>query len=128
MEFLWDLHQQKAIADAQVEASAAKRAARPGSDRLAELETEVQRLTLVSQALWELLRDRTGLSETELVAKINEIDLRDGKLDGRISAKLIHCPRCGRTMSERHSRCIYCGTRVSPSPASGGVSGRLSLP
>lgn len=118
MEFLWDLHQQKAITDAQVEASAAKRAARQGSDRVNELEASVQRLTLVSQALWELLRDRTGLSETELVAKISEVDLRDGKLDGRISAKAIHCPRCGRTMSERHSRCIYCGTRVFPSAAS----------
>lgn len=76
---------------------------------LASLEDRLDRLLLVCTALWELLRDRTELTEEDLLAKVQEVDLRDGQADGKISRTVKKCPACGRTMSLRHRQCLYCG-------------------
>ena len=110
LEFLWDLHQQKQIAEAKIDASQAKDETSRQTDRIRELEFSVQRMALVSQALWELLRSRFEMSEEELLAKMKEIDLRDGKLDGRIQAQSSTCPKCRRILNAKNPRCIYCGS------------------
>ena len=112
IEFLWDLHQQKGISEAKTDASRAKQDARSQAAHIRSLEFSVQRMSLVSQALWELLRTRFQMSEEELLAKIQEIDLRDGKLDNRISPQANNCPSCNRILSTKNVRCIYCGTEV----------------
>lgn len=75
------------------------------------LEDRVDKLLLVCSALWELLRDRTELTEDDLLAKVEEVDLRDGRADGKISKTVKKCPKCGRTMSPRHKQCLYCGAQ-----------------
>lgn len=70
------------------------------------------RLALVCQALWELLRERAGLSENDLVQRIREIDLRDGVADGRITPVPVVCPACHRQSTSRREECLYCGTRL----------------
>ena len=75
------------------------------------LEDRLDKLLLACTALWELLRDRTDLTEADLLAKVQEVDLRDGQADGRINKTVKKCPRCGRTMSPRHGECLYCGER-----------------
>jgi hypothetical protein len=113
MNFLWDLHQHGQISEARADAAQAKSDASQQMERVRELEFSLQRMALVSQALWELLRSRLGLTEEELIAAIKEIDLRDGKLDGRMAAQRMNCPSCERVVSSKHSRCIYCGTAVA---------------
>lgn len=71
---------------------------------------EMQKLKLVNQALWELLRDGARLKDEDLIAKMQEIDLRDGKEDGEITEGPLRCPDCGRVSASRHGRCLYCGT------------------
>jgi len=74
-------------------------------DRSAEdLAERVDQLALATQALWELAAERLHISDAELAAKIEEVDLRDGKADGRIRAGLT-CTVCNR----RHRHCLYCG-------------------
>ncbi|MBN1555999.1 MAG: zinc-ribbon domain-containing protein [Phycisphaerae bacterium] len=73
------------------------------------LEDRLDKLLLVCSALWELLRDRTDLTEDDLLAKVQEVDLRDGQADGKITRTVKKCPKCGRTMSPRHKQCLYCG-------------------
>jgi ribosomal protein S27AE len=75
------------------------------------LEDRLDKLLLACTALWELLRDRTDLTEDDLLAKVQEVDLRDGQADGKITKTVKKCPRCGRTMSPRHGECLYCGER-----------------
>jgi hypothetical protein len=110
--FIWDLQQQGQIHEAQADAAEAKRRVRSQADQVRDLEFSLHRMTLVSQALWELLRERYGLTEEELVAKIKEIDLRDGKLDGRLTPQRTTCPQCQHTINTQNARCIYCGTTV----------------
>lgn len=78
-------------------------------ERIRELEHQIGRLQLMNQALWELLRERLHLTDTELEAKANEVDLRDGIQDGKISDTALQCPSCGRVSSSKHWKCLYCG-------------------
>ncbi len=91
-------------------ARSGRKAEKVGND-LRRLEDKISRLTLINMAVWELLKKRTNLTEDDLMDKVREIDLRDGVADGKISKAntLAKCPNCGRTMSDRHARCLYCG-------------------
>ena len=73
------------------------------------LEERLKKLLLVSAALWELLKERTDLTEEDLLAKVQEVDLMDGAEDGKVTRKVLKCHKCGRTMSPRHHKCLYCG-------------------
>ena len=77
-----------------------------------ELEIKVDRLTLVTQALWELLQTKAGLAESDLTALIEEIDLRDGVKDGKHTSKPKNCVKCNRVVSVRTNMCLYCGYKV----------------
>jgi hypothetical protein len=89
---------------------AGTKANQASSDTL-RLRREINRLLMINEALWEILRDREGLKDEDLVRKIDEIDLRDGVLNGRREkATPKDCSECGRTLPRRQPVCIYCGT------------------
>jgi hypothetical protein len=88
------------------------------SVRIRDLEHQIARLNLINQALWELLRDRARLSDNDLMAKIKEVDLRDGVEDGRMTITPLECPKCGRISSSKHWKCLYCG-QLFEKPATG---------
>lgn len=79
------------------------------ASRVQILEEQLGRLRLVNQALWELLRDQAGLDRYVLERKIEEIDARDGRVDGRMSEIGLKCPQCGRVSNSKHGKCLYCG-------------------
>jgi hypothetical protein len=87
-------------------------------NKLIEVGDRCNKAMLVCEALWTLLRDRLGVPEEELVARVNEIDLSDGKLDGKVRRPAVKCPRCGRTVSRRFDNCIYCSEPVRRDPFS----------
>ena len=49
--------------------------------RVDELEDRVARLQLLTQALWELVRDRFEVADEDLMELAYEIDVRDGVVD-----------------------------------------------
>jgi len=79
------------------------------------LETNMARTLLICETLWELLRDEHGWTDDMLTKKIEEIDLRDGNLDGKNQQKTSRCPSCGKVVSPRYKACIYCGRAVEKS-------------
>jgi hypothetical protein len=91
------------------EAADAQREARSASQRAAELEQQVERLTLACAAMWELLQSKTGLTEDQLIDRITQIDTRDGVSDARITQAVRPCCKCRRPVPARRSRCLYCG-------------------
>ena len=76
---------------------------------VASLEDRIDHLTLVNMAMWSLLQEKTGLTEQDLLDRVRQIDLQDGVEDGKARKQIAKCPKCGRTMSPRHRRCLYCG-------------------
>lgn len=79
-----------------------------------QLEERVDRLALVNMALWTIISKELKITEEELLLRVQEIDLRDGKLDGKLSAEVTDCAACGRKISKKHNRCLYCGKESIP--------------
>jgi hypothetical protein len=85
--------------------------------RVNQMKAEIDRLMLITQALWEILKEEHGYTEEILVNRINEIDLRDGKLDGKVATQgPIGCPKCGRANRPNRATCLYCGTYLAQQP------------
>jgi hypothetical protein len=81
------------------------------------LHMDVERLLMITEALWTLLKEQHGYTDDVLIRRIQQLDLRDGALDGRVAAAPpLKCPGCGRTLMRRHPRCLYCGAPVAVSP------------
>ena len=84
---------------------------------VAELQNEVERLLLITEALWRILKEKHGLDENELVKQITLIDLEDGKLDGRKAATPPQpCPKCQRMLAKHRPRCLFCGEPIAADP------------
>jgi hypothetical protein len=80
---------------------------------LQELTERVDRLVLIVIALFQLLHEKHGMTEEELLKTMEAVDLSDGRADGRVHNIVSKCPQCGRLMSPRHNRCLYCGVVAS---------------
>jgi hypothetical protein len=76
---------------------------------LRELRHDVGRLSLLNQALWELIRGRLNLTDADLERMVHEVDLRDGVEDGAMTHGPLQCPTCGRISNSKHWKCLYCG-------------------
>jgi len=94
---------------ASAAAARASSQAQQASSALKDLQFEIDRLKMLNQALWELLKERTGITEEQLAKKVEEVDLRDGVIDGRMTSPALKCPGCQRVSSSKHYRCLYCG-------------------
>jgi hypothetical protein len=109
LDFFWNVRQQGQIGEVRAKTELAHSDARAQESALADLSRRFDRLALVTQALAELLSERARVSEADLVARIEEIDLRDGKRDGRVSAAPRACPECHREVAGHRTTCLYCG-------------------
>ena len=90
----------------------ARRQTRDLEQEIRVLEQQVGHLTLTSIAMAEILRDHLDISGELIEAKIREIDLRDGKLDGTFRPSAKTCKGCGRVSSPMSASCLYCGTTL----------------
>ena len=114
MEFLWEAHQQHRIGNAQRSAESAKDTADQLRSEVNDLKRKTEALTIASQAMWELVRERTGFTDADILAKMQEIDLRDGQADGKITGTLVYCLACRRGTHSKRKLCIYCGELLPP--------------
>lgn len=95
---------------AELKSADAQAAAHRSQYEVLQAMQRIDALALTCQALWELLQQKTGLTEDELQAKMQEIDLRDGVEDGRMSGTSLKCPGCSREVNSRRGNCMYCGS------------------
>ena len=105
----WEIHQQRLIGRAQSTATRAAGKADRVQVALTQLEDKIDSLSLVCQAMWELLSESVPDAETKLEKKVEEVDLRDGRLDGKMNRVERQCGNCNRALHKRHRRCMYCG-------------------
>lgn len=113
---LWDLFQQSQIRHGQNSADDADLKASIANSRVDELEGQLQTLSLACQAMWELMSKKSGITEQELLKKMDEIDLRDGMLDGKLETKTHDkCPECGHKVKKKRPNCFRCGAKLSTS-------------
>ncbi|HVU28033.1 MAG TPA: zinc ribbon domain-containing protein [Verrucomicrobiae bacterium] len=101
---------------AQTDAANARSDARDALNATDLMRHDVDRLLMITEALWTLLKKEHGYTDQMLTDLVNTIDLRDGKLDGRVAdSPPKPCPKCGKINSRKRNFCIYCG---NPLPTS----------
>ena len=102
---------------ARATAQDAQREARTAKSATELLQQDVERLLMITEALWILLKKERGYAESDLEQIITEIDLRDGQRDGRVAASPPRaCPSCGHTLGKKRPFCFYCGQPVAMLP------------
>ena len=101
---------------AHMEAAHAKGDARRTRTDFQEMEARLDKAMLACEAMWTIMRDKFGLDDAQLAERINDIDLSDGKLDGKVRKPAVACPKCGRNNAQRFARCMYCGQALSGDP------------
>jgi hypothetical protein len=87
----------------------ARNEARRAETRSRDVEQRLEKLTLISMAMWSLIQQETKLTEEDLMERARQIDLLDGTEDGRVTPQVARCSACERVMNPRHSKCLYCG-------------------
>ena len=100
--------------DPDLSAQHAQRDARDAKSENEFIKNDIERLLMITEALWMLLKKEHGYEDSVLSQLIAEIDLRDGKLDGRVSKVAPElCPYCNRAISKKRAFCIFCGKSVA---------------
>lgn len=84
----------------------------PSTEAITQLERRVNRLSLVCQAMWEMIRENTNITDQQLADKVLEVDLRDGQTDGRIAPASEECPNCHKPTNSRRPTCLSCGVEL----------------
>lgn len=119
---LWDLYQTYQIHDLQQRVGRQSGQPQASSNEYIELRARIDKLALINMAMWSLLKEHTPLTENDLLERVKEIDLQDGQLDGKVRTTPQECPECGRKLSQKHQKCLYCGHSVQGNDAFGGVT------
>lgn len=98
---------------ARIDALQAKAEARDASREMHLMHAEINRLYMITEALWMVLRDFGDYDDKTLTDMVADIDMRDGRLDGQsnVKHKPDHCTKCNRVQLRHHPLCIYCGAR-----------------
>jgi len=95
----------------------AKSDARAARSHAHDLEYQVERLLMITEALWDILKEKHGYEDEELIKRVGLIDLKDGKLDGKVEKSGPQtCNNCGRKNAPHHAKCIYCSRPLIKSP------------
>src|ERR1700733_7827 len=76
------------------------------------LKHDIDRLMMISEALWTFLKKEHGYSDAELAKAVGAIDLRNSGAARDAQEK---CPSCGRMVSAHRKLCLYCGNPVPQS-------------
>ncbi len=87
-------------------------------DEHQSLQQDLDRLTLACAAMWSLLKEH-GHTEEELLARMEELDQRDGRIDGKLALDAVVCAGCGRKSRGQRRACLYCGKPLPRTSAFG---------
>lgn len=108
--FLWDLHQQDSINEVRATTDQVHRDAAYLKGELTDVERRLARLELICAAMHGLIQERSGITDAEIAERVRDLDLRDGKLDGKLRTTS-ECGTCGRAISTHCGWCLYCGRK-----------------
>lgn len=84
-------------------------------DEVENLEEKVDRLSLVCEAMWELMRD-VGYTTEHLQAKVQQLDASDGQVDMKRTRVPLDCA-CGAKVPIAAKTCVFCSLPAPVRPA-----------
>jgi len=109
----WAAHEQARRAERDMASARVSNQASEAKSQTEFLRADVEKLLMITEALWSILKEQHGYSDEELIRRVQEIDLRDGIADGKVAKQVqLSCPQCHRTLIRNHPKCLYCGTEI----------------
>ena len=81
---------------------------RRSRDELLQLHDRVDRLLVLNEAIWQLVAERTDLTDDDLRNHLASLDASDGVTDGRRQPLPSTCG-CGAKIGPKASCCVFCG-------------------
>lgn len=115
---IWDIVQQVLIENLQARTATSSAEIAQVAGQAETLETElnrrVERLLLVTEAMWELLSEKLGITVTDLAERVRTIDNRR-----HVAAEtaLLHCSACQAAIPPGKTTCQFCGAAVPQAKA-----------
>lgn len=110
---LWDMHQQMSLRHGRVAQASSDstqlRRHESMRDEVEALESRVERLLLLTDALWDLASERLGLTDEDLAARVTALDEASGSTDGRRHRPLRRCGACDAAVPHGRPTCAFCG-------------------
>lgn len=102
--------QNQKISDAKEAAGDAKRDAQNAMMRLRKAELQVEKLLVITEALWQIAKATSNLEDADLKTMVADIaEFRSG--EGALTEAL-KCGGCQRPVPHSKDKCIYCGQQV----------------
>jgi hypothetical protein len=115
---LWDVYQQLQIRGQRAAASAIDRDSisrdQRLDERIDELEDRIEKVLVITEAMWELARDRLQLTDEQLDAAVLAIVDRQN-LERAAGPR--RCPSCQAAVPHEMARCQFCGADAGPAVA-----------
>jgi len=98
-------------------AAAAESVAREAQTKTELFQHDIDRLLLITEALWTLMKQQNGYTDDTLVKLIQDIDQRKTTLYGSAAKDSpVACPACSRLNTATRAVCMYCGQRLPTKP------------
>lgn len=98
-------------------ATQAENAAREAKTEIELSKHDIDRLLLITEALWSLIKQQNGYTDDALVRLIQDIDHRHSTATGvAIKDPPIACSACGRPNMAARNFCMYCGSPLPANP------------
>lgn len=105
MGLFWEMYQTGRILDGERRAESANAAVGDLAAQVTDLQQRLDRLTLVTQALFTVLEDRYNVTEADVT---NQMEVIAAAHHAKAAPKSL-CRACGHEVVPRHGKCIYCG-------------------
>ena len=77
------------------------------------IDQRIDRLTMLCEAMWELVCETTGLTNEHLEYKLAQLDESDGRRDLKRAKTSTACA-CGAMVPARSMACQFCGEAAPP--------------
>lgn len=104
LDLIWDVWQWQRIREVEEKQRDAGGRVTDVQERLRGLDETVGRLMTTTAAMWSLVKEKTGATDEELLARVKKLEAEQA--EGRVAVK---CGKCGRTVPSGKKRCMYCG-------------------
>jgi len=71
-----------------------------------KLQVQVHHMNMLVEAMWHLLKEKTGLTDDELKKELTDVKLKYAEK----AAEPNSCSNCGKAVSANSEHCVFCGT------------------
>jgi hypothetical protein len=123
-DFIWDLveREQRPDLSAPWAPPSPQSVVAQAEAKVVTLEQRHERLRLTSMTIWELVKRKLGVTDTELATEIQALVAETGGRGRNVRGlRLTTCQSCHRNVLSSAMTCVYCGAKLAVTAGFGGT-------